>query len=275
MVANAASSRRPLAFFVLTFVLAVPFWILGTVVARPGGVPLDLPWSALVVVCPVTAALILVRREEGRRGVRELLRRVVDPRGIGRPAWYLPVIGFMPAVVALSGLAMSALGRQPSGSFSPFVALPVLFAVFFVSATAEELGWTGYATDPLRARWGTASAALWLGVVWSLFHLIPWIQVHGLVWSAGYALFTIAARVVIVWLYYRTGGSLLAAILFHAMINTSAALSPYTGAALTPYLWAALTVVAAWLWRDRMRRRGGPHGPTGTANVSVSKQDRR
>jgi hypothetical protein len=77
--------RSPLTFFGLTLVLASPFWILGTLVRAPGGVPMDLPWAALSSIAPMAAALILVHWEEGLRGVRALLKRSFDYRPI-RPA---------------------------------------------------------------------------------------------------------------------------------------------------------------------------------------------
>ena len=38
----------------------------------------NLPVSALAFVCPIVAALVLVRRREGSAGTREFLSRVVD-----------------------------------------------------------------------------------------------------------------------------------------------------------------------------------------------------
>jgi len=98
----------------------------------------------------------------------------------------------------------------------------------------------------------TGRNATMLGLVWAMLHLVPWIQVHGVTWTVGYALYTVAARIVMVWLYNNTGKSLLSAILFHDMINTSGSLSPYTGSPLTPYIWAAITMITAvivtFLW---------------------------
>lgn len=39
------SKRAPLTFFALAFAPASPFWILGTFVRAPKGIPMDLPWS--------------------------------------------------------------------------------------------------------------------------------------------------------------------------------------------------------------------------------------
>lgn len=270
------SARSPLAFFVLTLAFCAPFWILGTVVDRPGGVPMDLPWAALSVVAPAAAALLLVRRAEGSRGVRELLRRTVDHRRIAA-RWYLPVLLFMPAVVGLSTVLGHVLGVAPIGTYSPFSAVPVLAVAYFVGAWCEEVGWTAYATDPMRARWGWWRAAALLGLMWVAIHLVPWIQVRGLLWAGGYALFTVAARVVMVGLYRGTGGSVFAVILFHTVINTSGSLSPYTGSPQIPYLWTAITVLLAAaavpLWRAAAPARPAGQPPGSLTSVRSPAED--
>ncbi len=84
------SDASPLTFFLLTFALAVPFLVIGAVTGiqlLPG-----LPVSALMVVCPATAALILAHRNNGAAGVKALLKRAFDYRRIKgkictRPSW--------------------------------------------------------------------------------------------------------------------------------------------------------------------------------------------
>jgi len=82
----------------LVFVLAVPFWLMGALV--PAGVPLPmrLPVSALQILCPIAAAVMLTFRAEGRGGVRRLLRRAVDFRGVRPAGWYAPVLLLVPSI---------------------------------------------------------------------------------------------------------------------------------------------------------------------------------
>ncbi|MEY9212322.1 hypothetical protein NI17_006195 [Thermobifida halotolerans] len=49
----------PLRFFLLTFAFSVPFRTLGLLVETPDGVPTGVPVSALMLVCPITAAVLL------------------------------------------------------------------------------------------------------------------------------------------------------------------------------------------------------------------------
>ena len=52
----------PLMFFLLLFVISIPFWVIGAVAENVAKMlPINLPVSALMFVCPITAALLLVR----------------------------------------------------------------------------------------------------------------------------------------------------------------------------------------------------------------------
>src|SRR5215216_5305640 len=101
------------------------------------------------------AALILVYREEGGgRGVRRILSRVFDQWRIRKRIWYVPIIFLMPLLYLLSYMVMRLMGLPfPDEPYFPFLLVPLLFALFFIFAIGEEVGWTGYVTDPMQERW--------------------------------------------------------------------------------------------------------------------------
>src|SRR3712207_9135032 len=77
--------------------------------------------------------------------------------------WYAPALLLMPAAMVLMfGLMRSTGLSLPSPEF-PVMAAPALFVAFFFSALGEELGWSGYATDPLQDRRGARRAAAIMG----------------------------------------------------------------------------------------------------------------
>jgi len=98
--AVAAERRSPLAFFVLTYALAVPFWLLGAVTG--GELLPGLPVAALMTGCPLIAAAILVYRVHKRAGVRALFQRSFDFPPIPTAAWYGPILLLMPTVALVS-----------------------------------------------------------------------------------------------------------------------------------------------------------------------------
>lgn len=238
---SARHDASPFVFLGLVFLVSVPFWLLGTIADRellPG-----LPVSAVMVICPALTAAGLVARAGGRSAVWSFFRAAADWRRMRGWAW-LVALGTMPAVMLLAGLLQVALGQSlPPPQIDLAVAL-ALFVVFFVAATAEELGWTGYATRPLAAAYGWVGAGLIIGAAAIAWHLLPLLQAErNWTWIAWWALGTGVRRIVIVWLYMRGGQSVFSASLFHTMSNVSWMMFPVMGSHYDPMM-AFLALVA-------------------------------
>jgi membrane protease YdiL (CAAX protease family) len=172
-----------------------------------------------MVVLPLAAASLLTWREAGRSGVRRLLSRAGDYPRIRDRRWYLPILLTMPAALAVQYAWLRLSGAPVS---APGVTLPMLaayFLVFVAAAAGEEVGWSGYALDPLQRRWGALGAAVVIGTVWALWHLIPYALANPPLWVAGQAATTVLIRVLMVWVYNNTGASVFGQVLFHATTN--------------------------------------------------------
>lgn len=239
--------NSPLTFFVLVFVLAFPFWVLD---ALAGGLtkalPINLPISALAFVCPITAAVILTYREQKSSRVKQLLRSIFDFKRTKQKIWYIPAILLAPVLLFLSYVVMRLRGMPLPEPHIPFLMIPIFFLVFFVGAIGEEVGWTGYAIDPLQDRWGAFNASLILGSVWAIWHVVPFIQTHNTpAWVVWQSLGTVGLRVLLVWLYNNTGKSVFVAILFHVMINVSEFLFPNYGSHYDPVTTGILIIMTA------------------------------
>ncbi|MEV5965986.1 type II CAAX endopeptidase family protein [Kribbella sp. NPDC051952] len=246
--------RRPLMFFALVFVLTLPLYVLSPLVTLPGmpknGPPLDFVGAFM----PMTAALILTGRSEGRRGVRMLLRRALDFRRIPSRAWILPILLLMPAiylstaaVVHLTGLHVPG---QPALSLST---MAVFVPVYFLAATGEELGWIGYATEPLWSRFGPVAASLIIGVPWWAWHIPSMLSSDETSLLIALGLFaSLALRVIYVWIFGGTG-SVAAAIAIHAVTNVSASSVPSVPTNLAAPLLLAVAVAIAVKWTRERR----------------------
>jgi uncharacterized protein len=127
--------------------------------------------------------------------------------------------------------------------------VPAVFALYFFGAIFEEIGWTGYATEPLQQQFGILGAGSIIGTVWAVWHVVPWWlgQCHPLWWVASEAVLTLELRIVMGWIYAKGGRSLLLAILFHAMINTAYSLFPDGGSHYNPAVTAAAVLLLAGL----------------------------
>ena len=278
---TAPRNRSPLAYVALTFALSIPFWIAGGLTNLQ--ILPALPVSALALVCiPVGAATILVYRAHGWASVVALLQRSFDFRRVSAKIWYLPTILLMPGVMALSYGVMRLMGVPvPDPQFSVVTTL-MLLVVCFIAAAGEELGWSGYAIDPLQDRFGALGGAVLLGAIWAVWHVIPLLSVQrSLEWIAWWSLGTVAARVIITWLSNNTGHSVFISILFHAMINVTWQLFPVNGSSYDPrvtsVITAAVAVVVVIIWGPRtlVRTRDVRRSASGQAVFSATDAEAR
>ena len=251
-VATHTDTRTPWRFIVLTFALSVPFWAIGALTDQRlvGGVPV----SALMAFCPAIAAALLVHRSGTSADVAAFFLRSFDVRRVRPALWYVPLVLLLPAIMALTFVIAPSVGGTVT---TPDVSMSVVvgsFAVFMVAALGEELGWSGYATEPLQARMGFVRAALMLGAIWVVWHLIPLVQMgRASQWIVWWSAQTIAFRVVIVWFYDRIGGSVFAVALLHAISNVcTLTFAAVYDPAVTGVI---LTIVAAVLTIERSRTR--------------------
>jgi CAAX protease family protein len=212
--------RSPLDFFLLVFALSIPFAVLGwltPVQLMPG-----FPISALGFLCPVSAAAILAARESGAPGVEALLARSLDYRRIRDKSWLLRAAVLMPLVAFMAWSLLHLLGKPLAPPATGIGTTPLLFLIFLVAALGEELGWSGYAIDPLEARFGALGGAVLLGMVWAAWHIVAMVQAgQSPGWIAWGCLDMVASRVLMVWLYDNAGKSVFAVALYHAMANLS------------------------------------------------------
>jgi membrane protease YdiL (CAAX protease family) len=268
---NGRPEKRSVAtFFLLVFLFAIPFWLISAVAEQflPGEMPTDLPISSLMACSPIIAAIVLVRRGEGSEGVKTLLRRAFDYKRIKGKTWYVPIVLLWPAMMVLEYGLMKLMGVPLPDPRLPVLMLPISFAVFFIAALGEEVGWQGYAMDPLQDRWNALTASIIVGIVWAVWHVVPFIQMDRTpTWIAWQGTSMVVARILTVWIYNNTGKSVFATILFHAMNNVATVLLPSYGWHYDPPVALIITAAAAaiitFLWgpktlaRFRYARRGG------------------
>lgn len=245
-----ASGGFPVAFFALTFLLSLPFYILQAlahqhILGKPEIGPV---YAALFTCTPLVSAVILVFRDRGGREVKQLFRRIFDFTRITNRRWYVPVLLLAPLIFLLPIGGIFLTGMQLTPPMAPLVALPAVFLFFFLLATGEEVGWMGYAFEPMQTRMGALRAALVLGVIWALWHVpfFVFFMPEPIVAGSQF-LMLVGNRVLVAWVFNNTGKSVFAAILFHAMDNTALVSLPDVNA-IKPWgtvTLCGLTLVAA------------------------------
>lgn len=229
-----------LHFFGLVLLLLVPFWILGELL--PVELLPGLPISALGAFTPALAALILSYKHAGRSGSLQLLQRSFDIQRIPNKNWLIVSFLINPVVTVSAYQIMRMTGVSLPDSAPLTLSVLPFFAVLLIAALGEELGWTGYVTEPLIEHWGIIRGGLLLGWFWAAIHFIPLLQVHrSVAWIAWWSLGTISYRMIMVWFYVNTGKSVFAAAIFHAMINLCWQLFPVNGSHYDPQIFSLIT----------------------------------
>lgn len=214
MEAQASDGRSVTRFILLLFGLGIPIWVIGPIYDIELFPGLKLFQAGLAM--PMVAALILTYHERGWAGTIALLRRTYDFSRIKPRIWFLPMLLFYPSIGFINYWIMRQAGADiPPPTFSWPVFLG--YGTVFFMTYAEELGLTGYALDPLQKRYSALVTGLILGLVWAGCH-IPGFLISGY-YSAGWifwhAVYTVATRVLFVWIYNNSGRSLFSMALCH------------------------------------------------------------
>ena len=279
MNTNVLKDRSLLKFVLLLFGLSIPVWVLGSILPDLQILAGNLKLFQLALAMPMVAALILIYREDGTGGILALLKRTYDLRNIKPKIWYLPILLIYPSIGFMGYWIQRLSGASlPSPHFSSlilFTYIPVFFLTYW-----EELGLTGYATDPMQQRYGALTSGVLLGLVWAGYH-IPGFIISGyytLTWIFWHAIYTIAGRVLFVWVYNNAGKSLFAMALLHSTFGLFWVLWPQTGnlqkassvydpriaafialfyVAIVTLLWGSKTLA-----QYRFARSNGDRGPT-------------
>jgi membrane protease YdiL (CAAX protease family) len=274
-------SHPLLSYVALTFAIS---WSGILIVAGPSGFmgTREIPEGLFPIVVlatlagPSVAGILMTGLAYGKAGLRELLSRLTRWRvGI---RWYAVALLTAPLTMLAVLLALSLVSPvfrpllfvvdEPLGLLVFSVVMGLLIGIF------EEVGWTGFAVPTLLGRrYGVLLTGLIVGLLWGAGHLSSYsgsnapsgalplallLPVLLFTWEPAY-------RVLMVWVYQRTNGSLLLAMLMSAsfvvaynMLRNPMTLTLTNVAAfylVLSVVWYAIVAVVALANHGRLSRR--------------------
>jgi uncharacterized protein len=265
---STGSAKALLSFFTLAFAWSWTFWMLSPLLKAASPIAA----TALFMVGgfgPSLAAVAVVARHGGSNGLRLWMKRCLQWRVGWRwiaLAFFFPV-GFMSLAAATHVALGGVLPDSPASGHAALVVVNFLLVFLIGGPLGEEFGWRGYAQPALQDRWGWRSASLLLGALWTLWHL-PLFYSIGTAQShlpmGWYALSAIASSVVFAWLYNRSSGSVLPALVLHTAVNAWSSVIPVMvmpdGSNLRPFQFVvgilAITALALLIRADPARDLG-------------------
>ena len=212
--------------------------------------------AAIIVMLagPSIAGLTMTGLVDGRAGFRELEKRLLTWRVGAR--WY--AIAVLPAIVVCAGVLLAL--SLTSTLFTAENKMPIIFGGLFAASTTllEEIGWTGFVVPRLRRRYSVLMTGVIVGVLWGVWHFLQQLFISGtyagdipvfqfLVLSFAAAIASLTAyRILLVWIYDRTG-SLLVTTLMHGILSASS-IFWFSAVATGTMFLADVWLVAAAFW---------------------------
>lgn len=225
---------RPVLFYTLATVIPWAFWFYAAYLSQLEEQSTAVQvWTAILGVCglvaPIFVVLLLVRRRADLRS--DILQRLV-PRRI---SWvYLAVTLLLLVSSILVAQSISLLfGYSPEqfqlrGGFTFSAGLLPVWFTLIGAAIFEELAWHSYGTDSLLRKMSVFTASLVFTVFWALWHLpLGFIKGYyhnevvemGWIHTLNFPLSMVAFVILMNWLYFSTGRSILVAVIFHVTAN--------------------------------------------------------
>jgi membrane protease YdiL (CAAX protease family) len=194
--------HRLITFFVLAYALAWWSWPL---------YQYDIwPRQAFNAIGALLAAIVVIAVAEGRAGFRDLGKRMIR----WRVPWYYYAFALLLPVALRAATTVVNDAPAPDWTNLSWSSFALAFLIRLVNPMdgpmAEEPSWRGFAVPRLQMTRSPLVSAAVLGVLVALWHL-PLVGDTG--WIGIVTTFTITF--VYVWLFNRTGGSVLLVLLFH------------------------------------------------------------
>lgn len=208
-------------YFLIVFLKLNPYSMPGAIFLFFGG------------CTPTLLGFIMVMITYSKAEKLDYLKRIYQAKRI-KPLWWATILLLFPAIMAVS-IALNALlgGTVPEMIMlkniisNPFMFFLYAFNSFMSGPFSEELGWRGFALDPLLDKFGFIKASVLLGLIWGIWHLPLYFMPqtwHGkmgfqLAGFWGFLIMSVGLSIIMSFIYIRTSRSILSAMLVHLSNN--------------------------------------------------------
>jgi membrane protease YdiL (CAAX protease family) len=226
---------KPIFYFSMTFLATYVFWFAGAYVSFQENIS-SLTYLFMLpgLMAPFLISVVMIGRSKNSDLKSDFVNRLFNLRLI-QPKMLPVFILIMPFSVLASIIISLSFGEsisqfQLSEGFSFSSGFVPVLLLLLLAATFEELGWRGYAFDSLQSRYNYLTASIIFSLLWSLWHF-PLIFVkdsyqyeifHQNIWfGVNFFVSIIPMGIIISWICLKNGKSVIAAIVFHFIINMS------------------------------------------------------
>ena len=234
---HATRSSNISKFLGIAYAFTWMVWLPG-VLASNAIIP-AIPWPPLFALgaCgPLVAAVWCLHNEGGWTKVKDWLRQGFTRR-IGAGWWLFMLL--VPFIVPMLALTMYRFAGGRTEGFAileqPWMVLPIILLMVTIGGGQEEYGWRGYLLPRLDARWKRWQADIFMISAHTFWHLPLFFIKYTMQSQYPFWLFLafgIGFTPLINQYSRQTTRSVLAAILFHGLVNAGLEIFPLVGMAV-------------------------------------------
>jgi membrane protease YdiL (CAAX protease family) len=234
---NESYGYKPVKFFFIANLITWATWLFAAYFSYQNNGTYSNQWITILeligLFAPFGTALWMILASNNKELKQNFYDRLLNLKFIklsSIPAIFL----IMPAAVVISvvisylffGQSLDQLTISKAATYTAgLLPVPVML---FGAALIEELGWKGYGVDSLRGKHTFFTVTLIYGALWAFWH-IPSFFINGYyqniilrenpLFALNFMVSVFPIAFIVNWLWYKNNGSILTAILFHAVTN--------------------------------------------------------
>ena len=260
--------HQVLTYYILVFVISLGGILI--LIGGPGNIPgtkeqaekLFIPALLVMFSGPFVSGILMNFFVDGKEGLCKLLLRLLQWRVKAR--WYAVAVLTGPLLVAAVLFTLSIFDK----AFLPGIVTTndkigsLIFGIgwgLVGGGLLEETGWTGFAVPKLRRRYSILSTGLVVGILWGIWHFMIafWASNYlggvdsWIMFVAGFLAFYLLAlpayRVLLVWVFDRTGENLPMIMLMHAFLSASTLIFQPSAAGAIAFIWNFVLGIVLWV----------------------------
>jgi uncharacterized protein len=226
---------KPVTYYAITFFITFTLWFAGAYVSHQGnGDAWNIVFMLPGLLAPFIVSMGMIFHSKNKGMKKDFFNRLtniklIQPKMLPVLFLLMPIVIFISIGISLFfGGSVSQFHLSEGFSFA-IGSIPTLI-VLLLAAIFEELGWRGYAFDSLNSRYTYFKAALVFSILWSAWHFpLIFVQssyqydiINENIWyGVNFFVSIIPMGIIISWMCIKNNKSIIAAILFHFVINMS------------------------------------------------------
>ncbi len=229
------ANKKLFIYLISTFIITWGCWWLLAYLTQNGilayGEPIFMIFYLLGGLAPTYTPFITIGLTGKKADFKEFRKRLF--KGKVNFMWYLVVL-LLPYIIQLLTFVVTRIFDQEAlyaTDLQPWYLIFSTYVTMIIGGGLEELGWRGIMLPELQKEYNATVSSLILGIIWVLWHLPLFFLIGVSQYQSNmlvFALLTISFSFILSWIYNNTQ-SILLCVLYHAMVNTTAAMGVIIG----------------------------------------------